>query len=93
MPVDLARHPPQLTALYLWFRRSQGSVRLATTDDTTLLALLRRGYGADGAPDTLLAALKAELAQLHARHSPRQPAAPARHGLRPLNPMQNRESR
>lgn len=93
VPVDLARHPPQLTALYLWFRRSQGSVRLATADDTTLLALLRRGYGADGAPDTLLAALKAELAQLHARHSPRQPAAPARHGLRPLNPMQNRESR
>lgn len=93
VPADLARHPPRFTALYLWVRRRQGGLRLATAGDATTQLLLRRCYGPDGNPATALAPLKDALAHLHAQVSPRSPPAHPRHGLRPLNPRQNRESR
>jgi len=88
VPGELGQHPAHLPALYRWWRRSQGSVRLASTSNTDVL---RRVYGPGQAQPLL--SLEPELAHLHAQASRRSTAAPSCHGLHPLNPRRNRESR
>jgi len=87
VPGQLGQRPPQLTALYQWWRRSRGGLRLAAADPD----LLRRCYSAsacdNSAPETLMPRLNA----LHHETAKHAREVPAPHGLRPLNPEHDKE--
>ena len=88
IPPQLDGKPPQLTALYLWTRRTGKGLKL-TGLGPRLQALLRAFYGREPTNGQALQQLKNSLATLHsqAEHN-RESVAPA---LRPLNPVHERD--
>ncbi|WP_077045430.1 BatD family protein [Pseudomonas sp. KK4] len=88
IPPQLDGQPPQLSALYLWTRRSRKGLKL-TGLGPRLQALLRACYGRAPTKDQALHQLKDSLTTLHsqAEHN-KQSVAPA---LRPLNPIHEKD--
>ncbi|RON52049.1 BatD family protein [Pseudomonas frederiksbergensis] len=88
IPAQIDGKPAQLSALYLWLRRSHQGLKL-THLGPRLQTLLRACYGRQPTEDQALRQLKQSLATLHsqAQHH-RAPAPPA---LRPLNPVHEKE--
>jgi hypothetical protein len=88
VPPQLDGNPPQLSALYLWTRRSRKGLKL-TGLGPRLQALLRACYGREPSKDQALLQLKQSLTTLHSQveHN-RESVAPA---LRPLNPVHEKD--
>jgi hypothetical protein len=88
IPPQLDGQPPQLSALYLWTRRSRKGLKL-TGFGPRLQALLRACYGREPARDQALHQLKQSLTTLHsqAEHNKESVAS----ALRPLNPVHEKE--
>ncbi|MDD2060998.1 hypothetical protein N5D52_00330 [Pseudomonas sp. GD03860] len=84
---QLGQRPAQLTALYLWWRRSRLGVRLGTASQD----VLRQCYGAKASADTTPERLLPHLNDLHQAVTKRARSATAPHGLRPLNPEHDKE--
>jgi hypothetical protein len=88
IPAQIDSKPAQLSALYLWTRRSRQGLKL-THLGPRLQTFLRALYGRSPAKDQTLGQLKESLSTLHAQaSSTRQSVAPA---LRPLNPVHEKE--
>lgn len=85
---QLDAKPPQLTALYLWLRRSRLGLALGRADPR-LVPALRAGYGPVPAPEAALVQLRQRLASLRA-DARQHNAAPAP-ALRPLNPLHEKD--
>lgn len=88
IPGQIDSIPAQLSALYLWLRRSHQGLKL-THLGPRLQTLLRACYGRTPTEDQALRQLKQSLATLQSqaqRHKP--PATPA---LRPLNPVHDKD--
>jgi hypothetical protein len=85
---QLQAQPAQLTALYLWLRRSRLGLKLLDAGPR-LQGLLRGLYGREPTPGQTLVQLRQSLATLHcqARQQQHKPA-PA---LRPLNPVHEKD--
>lgn len=88
VPGQLQQRPAQLTALYLWWRRSQGRLRLGSGGDE----LLRQCYGGHSASDAAPESLIPRLNTLHQQTTAHSHAASRTHSLRPLNPKHHKES-
>ncbi|WP_419710744.1 hypothetical protein [Pseudomonas sp. NFX224] len=90
IPSQLDATPAQLSALYLWTRRSRKGLKL-TGLGPRLQALLRACYGREPTKDQALHQLKNSLTTLvsQAGHD-KESVAPA---LRPLNPVHEKEFR
>ncbi|MGF6090820.1 hypothetical protein [Pseudomonas sp. 18173] len=88
IPPQLEGQPPQLSALYLWTRRSRKGLQL-TGLGTRLQALLRACYGREPSKDQALLQLRQSLTTLHSQveHN-RESVAPT---LRPLNPVHEKD--
>ncbi|MBV6822943.1 BatD family protein [Pseudomonas sp. PD9R] len=88
IPPQLDAKPPQLSALYLWTRRSHVGLKL-TGFGPRLQAFLRACYGRETTKDQALLQLKESLTTLHSQveHN-KESVAPA---LRPLNPVHEKE--
>ncbi|HEX4550186.1 hypothetical protein [Pseudomonas sp.] len=85
---QLQARPAQLSALYLWLRRSRLGLQLVNAGPR-LQGLLRGLYGRDPHPEQTLVQLRQSLTTLHSQAAQQQrKPAPA---LRPLNPVQERE--
>ncbi|MNJ09255.1 hypothetical protein D3C77_33960 [compost metagenome] len=87
VPGQLRQRPPQLTALYQWWRRSRGSLRLAGADPD----VLRQCYSANAQADASPEALLPRLTTLHHETVRQARGAPRPHSLRPLNPGHDKE--
>jgi hypothetical protein len=88
IPPQLDAQPPQLSALYLWTRRSRKGLKLIGLGPR-LQALLRACYGGEPTKDHALLELKQSLATLHSQvERNRESIAPA---LRPLNPVHEKD--
>lgn len=85
---QLQARPAQLTALYLWLRRSRLGLKLAGAGPR-LQGLLRGLYGRQSAADQTLVQLRQSLSTLHSQVA-RQQAKPAP-ALRPLNPVHEKD--
>ena len=85
---QLQAHPTQLSAVYLWLRRSRLGLRLVNAGPR-LQGLLRGLYGRDPQTEQTLVQLRQSLTTLHSQVE-QQPHKPAS-ALRPLNPVQERE--
>jgi len=85
---QLQARPAQLTALYLWLRRSRLGLRLVDAAPR-LQGLLRRLYGRQPAVDQTLVQLRQSLSTLHSQVT-QHPAKPAS-ALRPLNPVHEKD--
>ncbi|QJI40432.1 hypothetical protein HKK52_05685 [Pseudomonas sp. ADAK2] len=88
IPGQIEGKPAQLSALYLWLRRSRQGLKL-TDLGPRLQTLLRACYGRTPTEDQALRQLKQSLATLQSqaqRH--KAPAPPA---LRPLNPVHEKD--
>ncbi|RJG11074.1 hypothetical protein D3879_15520 [Pseudomonas cavernicola] len=92
---ELNGQPPQLSALYLWAKRSQGAEGLQhLADDLTptlkkqLLGFLESCYGAAPQLQNALQSLRQTLPALHRQVQQQRPQPAAKHGLAPLNPRQ-----
>ncbi|QXI18365.1 BatD family protein [Pseudomonas hamedanensis] len=85
---QLQARPAQLTALYLWLRRSRLGLKL-TGAGPRLQGLLRGLYGRQPAADQTLVQLRQSLSTLHSQ-AVRQQAKPAS-ALRPLNPVHEKD--
>ena len=85
---QLQAQPAQLSALYLWLRRSRLGLQL-TNAGPRLQGLLRGLYGRDPQTAQTLAQLHESLTTLHsqAAQQQRKPAS----ALRPLNPVHERD--
>ncbi|UVE16048.1 BatD family protein [Pseudomonas sp. LS44] len=95
LPGQLNGKPAQLTALYLWARRSQGAqtlknfaTQLPIPLAQRLLVLLKSCYGRPERATEALQELQQSLPALRKEARKQQPHALARHGLVPLNPRQ-----
>jgi hypothetical protein len=88
VPPQLENKPPQLSALYLWTRRSRKGLKL-TGFGPRLQAFLRACYGREPNQDQALHQLKESLTTLHsqAEHNKETVAV----ALRPLNPVHEKE--
>lgn len=86
---QLGARPPQLTALYLWLRRSRLGLALGNATPG-LLPALRANYGPAPAPAAAMTQLRQGVAQLRSRvrHTARTPTA----ALRPLNPVHEEDA-
>ncbi|SNY42869.1 Oxygen tolerance [Pseudomonas sp. LAMO17WK12:I6] len=85
---QLQAQPAQLSALYLWLRRSRLGLQL-TNAGPRLQGLLRGLYGRDPQTAQTLAQLHESLTTLHSQAAQQQrKPAPA---LRPLNPVHERD--
>ena len=84
IPAQLDGRPPQLSALYLWTRRSRKGLKL-TGLGPRLQAFLRACYGREPTKDQAVLQLKKSLTTLHsqAEHNKESVAT----ALRPLNPV------
>jgi hypothetical protein len=88
IPSQLDAQPAQLSALYLWTRRSRQGLEL-TGFGPRMLALLRACYGREPGKDQALHQLKESLTTLHSQaERNKESVAPA---LRPLNPVHEKE--
>ncbi|MEI4520964.1 hypothetical protein [Pseudomonas sp. CCNWLW23] len=85
---QLQARPAQLTALYLWLRRSRLGLKL-TGAGPRLQGLLRGLYGRQSAADQTLVQLRQSLSTLQSQVA-RQQAKPAP-ALRPLNPVHEKD--
>jgi len=85
---QLQAQPAQLSALYLWLRRSRLGLQLVNAGPR-LQGLLRGLYGRDPQTAQTLAQLHESLTTLHSQ-AEQQAHKPAS-ALRPLNPVQERE--
>jgi len=85
---QLQARPAQLSALYLWLRRSRLGLQLVNAGPR-LQGLLRGLYGRDPQPAQTLAQLRASLTTLH--HQAEQKAHKPASALRPLNPVHERD--
>ncbi|MHC8327140.1 hypothetical protein [Pseudomonas sp. LB1P83] len=88
IPAQIDGKPAQLSALYLWARRSRLGLKLSNLGPR-LQDLLRACYSQQSSEDEALHQLKKSLATLHSRaeHKP----FPAAHALRPLNPVHEKD--
>lgn len=88
IPAQLDAKPAQLSALYLWIKRSRTGLQLSELGPR-LQAILRRYYGRE--PDSQQAShqLRQSLATLHSQAHGRR--ATPRSALRPLNPVHDRD--
>jgi hypothetical protein len=85
---QLQAQPAQLSALYLWLRRSRLGLQLVNAGPR-LQGLLRGLYGRDPQTAQTLAQLHESLTTLHSQAAQQQrKPAPA---LRPLNPVHERD--
>ncbi|MFJ4193439.1 hypothetical protein [Pseudomonas sp. NPDC089534] len=85
---QLEGRPAQLSALYLWLRRSRGGLKLASASPG-LQAVLRGCYGREPAVDPALDRLRRSLTTLHSQTGNlRSEPVPA---LRPLNPVHEKD--
>jgi len=80
--------PPQLSALYLWLRRSQLGLKLVDAGPR-LQGLLRGLYGRQPSTGQTLVQLRESLTTLHSQAA-QQHAKPAS-ALRPLNPVHEKD--
>lgn len=85
---QLRARPAQLTALYLWLRRSRLGLKL-TGAGPRLQGVLRGLYGRQSAVDQTLVQLRQSLSTLQSQVA-RQHAKPAP-ALRPLNPVHEKD--
>ncbi|MBV4519092.1 BatD family protein [Pseudomonas sp. SWRI74] len=88
IPSQLDATPAQLSAVYLWTRRSHKTLKL-TSLGPRLQALLRACYGRQPTKDQAMHQLKKSLTTLHSQtERDKQSVAPA---LRPLNPVHEKD--
>jgi len=88
IPPQIENRPAQLSALYLWTKRSRRGLKL-TNLGPRLQTFLRACYGRDPTDDQALRQLKDSLSTLHSQvERNRQSVAPA---LRPLNPAHEKD--
>ena len=85
---QLQASPPQLTALYLWLRRSRLGLKLVDAGPR-LQGLLRGLYGCQSSTEQTLVQLRESLTTLHSQ-AEQQQAKPAS-ALRPLNPVHEKD--
>jgi hypothetical protein len=85
---QLQAQPAQLSALYLWLRRSQLGLQLVNAG-ARLQGLLRGLYGRDPQTAQTLAQLRDSLTTLHSQAAAQKTASPA--ALRPLNPVHEKD--
>ncbi|MGY1891946.1 hypothetical protein [Pseudomonas sp. SDT291_1_S447] len=85
---QLQARPPQLSALYLWLRRSQLGLKLVDAGPR-LQGLLRGLYGRQPSTGQTLVQLRESLTTLHSQAA-QQHAKPAS-ALRPLNPVHEKD--
>ena len=88
IPGQIDGQPAQLSALYLWLRRSRLGLKL-TALGPRMQTLLRACYGPQPAEGQALHQLKQSLTTLHSQAA-RHKAAPAQ-ALRPLNPVHEKD--
>ncbi|MHC8344348.1 hypothetical protein [Pseudomonas sp. RT6P73] len=88
IPTQIDGNPAQLSALYLWARRSRLGLELSNLGPR-LQDLLCACYSQQPTEDQALRQLKTSLSTLHsqAEHKP----SPAAHALRPLNPVHEKD--
>jgi hypothetical protein len=88
IPPQIEGKPAQLSALYLWTRRSRRGLKL-TNLGPRLQTFLRACYGRESAKEQALRQIRESLSTLHSQaERNRESVAPA---LRPLNPVQEKE--
>ncbi|MHC8320586.1 hypothetical protein ACYZT4_07785 [Pseudomonas sp. GB2N2] len=88
IPAQIDAKPAQLSALYLWLKRSQGGWKLSALGPR-LQDLLRACYSKKSSEEQALRQLKQTLSELHAQtQRSNARTAPA---LRPLNPVHEKE--
>ncbi|VVP90401.1 BatD family protein [Pseudomonas fluorescens] len=85
---QLQARPPQLSALYLWLRRSRLGLKLVDAGPR-LQGLLRGIYGRQPSTEQTLVQLRESLTTLHSQ-AEQQHAKPAS-ALRPLNPVHEKD--
>ncbi|CAI8892982.1 Protein BatD [Pseudomonas sp. IT-232MI5] len=85
---QLQARPPQLSALYLWLRRSRLGLKLVDAGPR-LQGLLRGLYGRQPSTEQTLVQLRESLTTLHSQ-AEQQQAKPAS-ALRPLNPVHEKD--
>jgi hypothetical protein len=85
---QLQARPPQLSALYLWLRRSRLGLKLVDAGPR-LQGLLRGIYGRQPSTEQTLVQLRESLTTLHSQ-AEQQQAKPAS-ALRPLNPVHEKD--
>jgi hypothetical protein len=85
---QLDARPPQLSALYLWLRRSRLGLKLVAAGPR-LQGLLRGLYGREPSTEQTLVQLRQSLTTLHSQ-AEQQQAKPAS-ALRPLNPVHEKD--
>jgi hypothetical protein len=88
IPRQIDGKPAQLSALYLWLRRSHLGLKLSTLSPR-LQDLLRACYGPAPTEDQALRQLKDSLSTLHSQA--RQQQALPTSALRPLNPVHQKD--
>ncbi|MCU1761424.1 hypothetical protein NTD84_17105 [Pseudomonas sp. 14P_8.1_Bac3] len=88
IPQQIEARPAQLSALYLWLRRSRLGLKLSDLSPR-LQGLLRACYGREPTEDQALRQLRQSLATLHSQ-AVRHNTAP-RSALRPLNPVHEKD--
>ncbi|VVM63863.1 hypothetical protein PS662_01445 [Pseudomonas fluorescens] len=88
IPAQIDARPAQLSALYLWLRRSRGGLKLSALGPRPQ-DLLRVVYSNPSAADQALRQLKQSLATLHSQASHHR--APPPSALRPLNPVPEKD--
>jgi hypothetical protein len=88
IPAQIDGQPPQLSALYLWVRRSRQGLKL-TGLGPRLQAFLRACYGREPSKDQAVHQLRKSLTTLHsqAEHNKESVAT----ALRPLNPVHEKD--
>ncbi|MBK5373638.1 BatD family protein [Pseudomonas sp. TH43] len=85
---QLAARPAQLSALYLWLRRSRLGLKLVDAGPR-LQGLMRGLYGREPSTEKTLAQLRQSLTTLHSQaEQQQQKSTPA---LRPLNPVHEKD--
>ncbi|MEX5360438.1 hypothetical protein WCE03_01280 [Pseudomonas guariconensis] len=90
---QLSQDPPQLSALYVWYRRATGCREMRTASrplplavSECLLAFFRSRYGSGPADPQATAEFAQVLPELRSAVDPPQRSSPDRHALKPLNP-------
>ena len=88
IPRQIEARPAQLSALYLWLKRSRLGLKLGDLSPR-LRGLLRACYGREPTEDQALLQLRQPLATLHSQADRHH--AVARSALRPLNPVHDKD--